>query len=114
MINKFKGCVTRGNTLVLSISTEDEPYHYFNAENFPVEMLEKKKLTFKFLRTYIQETNVPCSCHEDYRFVVLMKTHDVPEWASAFTVIKIAWNGAKKATGSTNAASREAARDYAR
>ena len=89
MDGKFKHSVTRGDTCVLSIDSNDEPFHYFNPENFPSEMLEKEKLTYDFLKTYITDSNVPCSCHKDYKFVVLQKTHDIPEWAGPFHIIKV-------------------------
>ena len=90
-LQKFKYCVSRGDTCVLSIATDAEPYKYFNPETFPVEMMEKDKLTYDFLKKYYpdQDDPLPCSCNKDYKFVVLQQTHEIPEWAGPFHIIKI-------------------------
>ena len=81
-LQKFKYCVSRGDTCVLSIGQDEDPNIYHTVENFPIEMQNKDALTYDFLKKYWPDSDdpLPCSCNKDYKFVVVMKVAEPPAW----------------------------------
>ena len=87
--NRFMASVRTGGTLVLSIDEDKSPFDYFDADAFPEEVLDQSKLTEDFLSHFLESDDEWCSLHKDFRFVTLQKTHEIPDWAGAFEIIKI-------------------------
>lgn len=89
--NRFMASVRSGVTLVLSIDEDKSPFDYFDRDSFPEEILDQSKLTEEFLEHYT-DTDTWCMLHKNFKFVVLQKSHEVPDWAEAFDIIKITVN----------------------
>jgi hypothetical protein len=74
--------------MVLSIMNGKSPWDYFNPDYFPEEVMDHSKLDFNFLKRWFLPGEY-WGLNTGFRFVVLMKTDKVPEWADRFDVINI-------------------------
>ena len=87
-LQTFRHSVQKGDKLVVSIASDAAPFEYFDPENFPEEMLDRSRLTSGFLEKWDREQDI-MYLGENFRFIVLMKTDEVPQWAGQFEIIKV-------------------------
>ena len=81
-IRRARHSVKTGEALVMSLGTGSQDLmSFFDPTSFPEELLNRDLLTTLVLDPLKAGPDEPLYCHADFRFVVLLSTYEVPEWA---------------------------------
>lgn len=81
-IRRARHSVKTGEALVMSLGTgAQDLMSFFDPSSFPEELLNRDLLSTDILDPLKAASNEPLYCHADFRFVVLLSTYEMPEWA---------------------------------
>ena len=83
LFRRTKHSVSSGDTLVYSLGRglDLQISQFFDPLVLPEQVLNRDLLTTEVLAPFKEETAYCCVCNPDFHFVVLLNTHEVPEWA---------------------------------
>ena len=81
-IRRARHSVKTGEPLVMSLGNGSQDLmSFFDPTSFPEELLNRDLLTTEVLDPLKASADEPIYCHAEFRFVVLLSTYEVPNWA---------------------------------
>ena len=83
LFNRTKHSVKSGDTLVYSLGRGEDLdiQRYFDPMVLPEQVLNRTLLTVEVLAPFKEANEYCCVCNPEFHFVVLLNTHQIPDWA---------------------------------